>query len=755
MSVSEPDQLYYTFDAPPSGDPANLASLLGGKGGGLARMRAIGLPVPPGFTIPTTVCRRVLASGWFPRIDSALAAGLAELEKLLGRQLGAGEEPLLVSVRSGAPVSMPGMMDTVLNVGMSAELAEPLGRRSGDDRFGWDTYRRFIEGYASVVAQAPPTLLASLASDRTGGRPWAELHPSELAVAVPAWRKGLAEAGFDIPEQPREQVAAAVRAVFESWNSNRAEVYRRREGIPSDLATAATVQAMVFGNLGPDSGTGVVFTRNPSTGEPGMVGDFLAGAQGEDVVAGTHQTMPINELHRLWPDVAEELEQVAGVLEHELADMVDIEFTVERRRLWLLQFRVGKRSPRAALRLAVAMAEDPAFPLDRPDAVARVAHLLDAPPSEAPADLDPDAVTLADGLAASPGRAVGVVCLDADDAVARTAAGEEVILVRPETSPADVHGMAEARGLVTRFGGLMSHAAVVARSWGLPAVVGVSGIEIGPDGIVAGGHRVAVGELITVDGDRGLVLLGSHPGHGGEMGEVRILRRWREEQADTEAEAGPRAEVAGGPAELTDEACRRLLVLKGMATAEALAGLARADVDAVEAIMERLATVGQVMTGPGGRFLLTPEGTAAAEACFAAESAQARPHIEPVLERFHQLNSRFKQVVTDWQLRQVGGESIMNDHADPEYDASVLTALTVEVHGGICEVIEVVQQGLARIGHYRKRLDDAVAAIGAGDLQMVAHPLKESYHTVWFELHEELIRLSGRNRADETAAGRA
>jgi pyruvate,orthophosphate dikinase len=395
MSQPEPAALIIPFDAPPGVDGADLALLLGGKGAGLTRMRSIGLPVPPGFTIPTPVCRRVLAGGWFDELDDAIAQGIEQRELALGRRLGAPPDPLLVSVRSGAPVSMPGMMDTVLNVGMSAEAAEALNAGSGDERFGWDTYRRFIEGYLSVVAAAPPAALADAARRVRGDRPWGELEPGTLADAVVAWRAELVDMGYELPDSPMDQVAAAVRAVFASWRSHRAEVYRRREQISEDLATAATVQAMVFGNLGPDSGTGVVFTRDPSTGESGLVGDFLARAQGEDVVSGTHQTLPMDELGRLWPEVATELEQAARTLEHELADMVDIEFTVENRRLWLLQARTGKRSPRAALRLAVAMAEDPSFPLDRAGAVQRVAHLLEDPPTEVPAEPESSAVVLA------------------------------------------------------------------------------------------------------------------------------------------------------------------------------------------------------------------------------------------------------------------------------------------------------------------------------------------------------------------------
>ncbi len=768
---SDPAPLIHSFDAPPDVPAGELSAVLGGKGAGLTRMRALGLPVPPGFTIPTGVCRRVLASGWFAELDRAIAAGVAELEAGLGRRLGDPAAPLLVSVRSGAPVSMPGMMDTVLNVGCSADVAAALSARSGDARFGWDTWRRFLDGYVSVVLGAPPEGMAAAAREATGGRSWEELEADALAGAVPAWRQALAAAGYTVPDSPQEQITSAVAAVFRSWTSPRAETYRRREGIPADLGTAATVQAMVFGNLDDRSGTGVVFTRDPSSGADGLVGDFLVRAQGEDVVAGTHQTLPIAELARLWPDVYAELESVAAVLERELADMADIELTVEEGRLWILQSRVGKRSPRAALRLAVAMADDPAFPLTRADAVARVAGVLASPPTEeVRADDDAGVPVLVRGLGASPGRAVGVVSLDADDTVSRAAAGQAVILVRPETSPADVHGMAEAKGLVTRYGGLVSHAAVVARSWGLPAVVGAADLEITAEGITAGGMTVPVGAEITVDGDLGVVLVGSHPATGREVPEAAVLRAWQAqlgtaggapEPAGTAGDTGAEpaalvADDAGVPAaEVGRDDVLRLLVLKGMATPAALAEIARAEADAVAALLEALVADGQAKAGPAGRFLLTPEGTAAAEALYAAEAEVAGPVVEAHFDQFHHLNLRFKQVVTDWQMRTVGGELVPNDHSDPDYDAGVLDAICSEIHGGIAVVIDGVSQVLARIGSYRPRFDAAVAAIHAGDHQMVAHPLKDSFHTVWFELHEELIRLAGRNRADETAAGRA
>lgn len=756
---SEADTLLYPFDAPPPTDQDEWAAVLGGKGAGLARMRAMGMPVPPGFTLPTSVCHRVLADGWFDDLDGALGAAITELELALDRRLGDVDRPLLVSVRSGAPVSMPGMMDTVLNVGITPEAAVAIGRSSGDDRFGWDTYRRFIEGYAAVVCRASASTIEETMSLVARGRAFDAIAVDELSEVLGSWRAALAEVGHHIPEQPATQITEAIQAVFSSWRSERAEVYRREENISADLGTAATVQAMVFGNLGLDSGTGVAFTRDPSSGASVLMGDFLVGAQGEDVVAGTHQTQPISEMGERWPELADELQSLATQLEHDLCDMVDIEFTVEERRLWLLQARVGKRSPRAAVRLAVAMADDPTFPLSRAEAVARVADLLDDPPTEATDEVvaahdSEDVVVLATGLGASPGRVVGIVCLDPDSAVHESEAGQAVILIRPETSPSDIHGMAAARGLVTTLGGLVSHAAVVARSWGLPAVVGAGDIRIEADAIVAGEHRVPVGATVTVDGDHGRLLLGAHPGDGAELVEVSVLRRWL---ADIESSnpADPSGQAGLSSATVTDEECRRALALKGMATADAVADLLGVASDVAADTLAGLVEQGHASEGPGDRFLLTPDGTAAVEAAYEAESVGARPVIEAQLERFHDLNLRFKEVVTAWQMRDVDGESVMNDHTDPTYDGQVIDQLAAEIHGGICEVLDGICETVHRLEAYRARFEVALAALRGGDQEMMAHPLRDSYHTLWFELHEELIRLSGRNRADEAAAGRA
>ncbi|MEM8924634.1 MAG: PEP/pyruvate-binding domain-containing protein, partial [Actinomycetota bacterium] len=341
--------LAYSFATAPELDRAALSQLLGGKGAGLVAMTAAGLPVPPGFTFTTDACRRFLADGWTDDFDETLDRLRADLEQRTGKALGGTESPLLVSVRSGAPVSMPGMMDTVLNVGMNDDAEAALARASGDPAFAADTHRRFLLSYADVVLGAPAPVL----------------DEARTTTDVAGVRAVFAAAGLDVPTDPDRQVRNAVRAVFASWNGDRAVEYRRIEGIEGDLGTAATVQAMVFGNLGDHSGTGVAFSRDPSTGERGLMGDFLINAQGEDVVAGDHATLDLSELAGRWPAIHDELVGMAATLEHHVGDMVDIEFTVEQGLLWLLQARVGKRSPLAVFRVAVDMATEADFPLDR------------------------------------------------------------------------------------------------------------------------------------------------------------------------------------------------------------------------------------------------------------------------------------------------------------------------------------------------------------------------------------------------------
>ena len=613
--------LSLTFVEAAALDESDRAALLGGKGAGLVRMTELGLPVPPGFVLTTEACRTALDQGWSAALDRELADGLSWIEQQLGRRFGDTGSPLLVSARSGAPVSMPGMMDTVLNVGITEAVAEALSERSGGGPFGWDTARRFAQSYAAVVAAAPTELIGRLSARCLGPDDGRSLAPEALAAATRRFREELAAAGHAIPADPHTQLRQAVGAVFASWNSERARVYRRVEGIADDLGTAVTVQAMTFGNLGERSGTGVAFSRDPSTGERTLVGEFLPAGQGEDVVSGTHATRSLSEMRALWPETASELAEAVTVLERDLGDIADIEFTVEDGVLWLLQVRVGKRSPRAALRAAIDMAEDPGFPLARAGALARVSEILaDPPTAPAPESPAPAADVLAEGLAASPGRAVGVVCTDIDETLARAGRGEPVILVRRETSPADVAGMAEAAGLVTTVGGIVSHAAVVARSWGIPAVVGAAAIEVSAGGIVIDGRRVPAGETVTVDGDRGLLLRGAHPGSRMELEEVRVLRAWRVEleqhtgfHAASESDDGPELDLAE---------VRRVVGLKGVASADSLVDVLGCWPGPAGAAIAALVDEGAAQELPGGRIRLTREALAGVDELFRRDAAR-------------------------------------------------------------------------------------------------------------------------------------
>jgi pyruvate,orthophosphate dikinase len=737
---------YYPFDHQHDLDETELKALLGGKGAGLAVMTGLGIPVPPGFTIPTDVCRQYLETGWSDEMEQAVREGIAGIEASVGRRLGDPALPLLVSVRSGAAVSMPGMMDTVLDVGMSSEAARGLAELTGDDTFAWDTLRRHISSFCHVVGEADEGMkkLAERADD-------ADSIEASLLPLVEEIRR-LGEAGSPVSHDPYEQVLAAVEAVFRSWKSPRAIAYREREGIDPDMGTAATVQAMVFGNLGKGSGTGVAFSRDPSSGEPGLMGDFLIGAQGDDVVAGTHETMHLDEMATMWPDVWSELQAVASTLEHHTGDAVDLEFTVEEGRLWLLQSRAAKRSPLAVFRIAVAMANDETFPVDRAEAVRRCEPYLEHPPEILDGDpgdgVDPDDV-LATGLAASPGRAIGVVSLDPDDAVEREQNGEQVVLVREETSPADVHGMAASVGIVTTLGGLVSHAAVVARSWGLAAIVGAKGIEIREDALMCGDRRVEPGETVTVDGDNGRLLLGEHQIGSRVPPEVEIVRVWARSLETAEGAGGE------GTADATIDDCLRVIGLKGMGSSESIAEALDANPDHVAKLLEQLESDELVSPFAGGRFRAMPPALERMAELFEAEREGRETEFDAVLDRFHEPNMALKEIVTAWQMRTVDGAEVPNDHSDEAYDAGVIQRLKDEVHSGVGPLLDDVEALLPRLGRYAGRLETALERLDGGDERYVAHPMLDSYHTVWFELHEELIHLSGRDRKSEAQAGRA
>src|ERR671939_688811 len=499
------EKYVYDFDEPSDGG----RELLGGKGVGLAEMTGLGVPVPAGFTVTTDACRAYMANGkQLPDgLEDEVEEHLAALEERTGKRFGDAEDPLLVSVRSGSAVSMPGMMDTILNLGLGDEAVQGLAVGTGNARFAHDSYRRLIQMYGEVVdgidAHRFEQALTDLKAAR-GASQDVDLTAEDLAELIETYKRIYREAtGRDFPQDPREQLARAVRAVFDSWETPRAQVYRRAHRIPDDLGTAVNVVQMVFGNKGDDSGTGVAFTRDPATGESGLYGEFLPNAQGEDVVAGIRTPQPLEQMKEVLPEAFDQLLDTMRRLEEHYRDMQDIEFTVEDDRLYLLQTRSAKRTAAAALKAAVEMVEEGLIAEE--DAIARI------DPSQLDQLLHPmldpgaDYEVAARGLNASPGAASGKLVLDADTAAERGQAGEDVILVRWETTPDDIHGMIQAKGILTAHGGMTSHAAVVARGMGKPCVSGCEGLELDKDsGVVRiGGHELHVGDVITIDGSTG------------------------------------------------------------------------------------------------------------------------------------------------------------------------------------------------------------------------------------------------------------
>ncbi len=491
----------------------NQKDLLGGKGANLAEMTRLGLPVPPGFTITTEACRTYLQRGSEPaelRVQVTMA--LRRLEDQVGRRLGDTVDPLLVSVRSGAKFSMPGMMETVLNVGLNDYSVGGLAEAAGDERFAWDSYRRLVQMFGKTVLDLDGDLFASAldaAKAAKGVTSDVDLDAGDLKTLVETFKQIVVDhTGRDFPQDPREQLDLATRAVFDSWNTPRARLYRRRERIPNDLGTAVNVCTMVFGNLGDTSGTGVCFTRDPATGRPGVYGDYLANAQGEDVVAGIRNTLTLEELGRLDPVSYEQLRQIMRRLETHYRDLCDIEFTIERGRLWMLQTRVGKRTAAAAFRIAAQLVDEQLITMD--EALDRVAGQQLVQLMFPQFDTSADRVALTKGVAASPGAAVGTVVFDSATAVAKAAAGEPVILVRRETNPDDLEGMIASAGILTSRGGKTSHAAVVARGMGKTAVCGAEELDVD---VVSGTARAGdtvlrTGDVISIDGSTGEVFLG-------------------------------------------------------------------------------------------------------------------------------------------------------------------------------------------------------------------------------------------------------
>ena len=468
--------------------------------------------MPGGFTITTDACRAYMDSGWPKGLDAEISKHLAALEKKMGRRLGDPVDPLLVSVRSGAKFSMPGMMDTVLNLGLNDESVEGLAKQTDDERFAYDSYRRFISMYGRIVLDIEGEVfdrLLDTAKEWDGVTTDADVSAETLRRLCERYKDVVRqETGKAFPQDPMVQLKGAIEAVFRSWNGARAISYRVRERISHDLGTAVNVQSMVFGNRDDNSGTGVGFTRNAATGENKPYGDFLINAQGEDVVAGIRNTEDLDALAKHFPAIHKELLAIFARLEKHYRDMCDTEFTIEQGKLWMLQTRVGKRTGAAALRMAVEMTEQKGWKISRPEAVMRVtAEHLDQVLH--PQFSGKDLTIIATGLAASPGAAVGRAYFTADDAADAADRGEKVVLVRSETSPEDVHGMQVSEGILTARGGLVSHAAVVARGWGIPAVVGAEAVKIDGKAFTANGFTVREGDVISLDGTTGQVILGA------------------------------------------------------------------------------------------------------------------------------------------------------------------------------------------------------------------------------------------------------
>ncbi len=540
---SAPEKWVYNFGAGGADGDASMRNLLGGKGANLAEMSSLGLPVPPGFTLTTDVCTAYYDNerNYPAGLEAQVEAALARVGELVDRTFGDKDKPLLVSVRSGARASMPGMMDTVLNLGLTDETVKGLEALSGDARFAYDSYRRFIQMYSDVVLEVDHHVFEEILEDfkdDNGLDLDTDLTAENWKDIITAYKGAVEDQlGKPFPQDAKEQLWGAIGAVFGSWRNDRAETYRRLHNIPESWGTAVNVQAMVFGNMGLTSATGVAFTRDPSTGENAYYGEFLINAQGEDVVAGIRTPQALTEASRekmgetkpsletAMPETYKELIEVFDRLEKHYKDMQDIEFTIQDGKLWMLQTRNGKRTASAALKIAVDLCEEGL--IDKETAVTRVdAAALDQllHPS-----LDPDAPRdlLTQGLPASPGAASGEVVFDSDEAERLAQDGRKVILVRVETSPEDIHGMHAAEGIVTARGGMTSHAAVVARGMGRPCVCGAGDVRISGDVFTAGGREVKKGEIVTIDGSTGQVFVGAVPTVQPELsGDFARLMEW-------------------------------------------------------------------------------------------------------------------------------------------------------------------------------------------------------------------------------------
>ncbi|MFO1319006.1 MAG: pyruvate, phosphate dikinase [Burkholderiales bacterium] len=747
---------------------------LGGKAWGVNRMRALGLPVPPAFVVTTVTCREYFERGAavLDQLWPSVTDHVARLESDTGRRFGALTRPLLVSVRSGAAHSMPGMMDTILDLGINAAVEMALAAESRSERYAADTRQRFEAQFTRIVL---------------------------------AGRSGV------VPADPWMQLRAALAAVFDSWHSPRARAYRRNRGLSEDGGTAVMVQAMVFGNLDDHSGSGVLFSRNPLTGHAPPWGEWLGQAQGEDVVSGDRTPSPLESLREQQPDVHAELMRATALLERDARDLQDVEFTVESGRLWLLQCRVAKRSPQAALRAAVAFAEEGLITPD--EALSR----LDAEPFRhlSMLSLAPEAAStppVAAGEPACPGIACGFVVDDPQQAEARARWGDDVILARPTTSPEDLHGVIAARGLITEQGGSTSHAAVVSRELGRPCIVGCG------EGTVA----TLVGRHVTMDGATGRIWQGDlsiDRGPAAADDDARKLIDWALARvpvriahvsvaaADAldldalgplwrsglrrgaavrgrilETEEGVHAAVAAGvttlyvrhllPAALASHhharrqresfsaasaaadtghhdtsplTLLRLAALKGRAGAELLGDALALPVDATMGAYRPLCDLGWCLWTAG-----TLRITAAGRERLSQLLTDERRNVDAALaadvyREFSDLNIELKRAMTAWQIKPAGGP---NDHADGDYDAKVLQQIDA-LHRRFVPFSVRLAALAPRFALYRDRLDRAAARLAAGDVRFVATIIADSYHTVWYELHEDLLSVAGLTRRQQ------
>jgi len=664
MSGPYTQPLVYFFGQGRADGTAAMKDVLGGKGAGLAEMTTIGIPVPPGFTIASSLCLSYLDSRQFPkRLQVQVENALHRVESATAKHFGDGDNPLLVSVRSGAAVSMPGMMETILNLGLNDATVEGLTRQSRNPQFAWDSYRRFVQMYGSVVfdlSRKPFEHILEEHRQRCKVERDIDLSVEEMQAIVRRFKDHVrAEAGREFPEDPLDQLWGAIAAVFESWNTRRAIDYRKLHDIPDTMGTAVNVVAMVYGNLGEDSGTGVAFTRDPSTGARALYGEYLLNAQGEDVVSGSRTPLPIATLKDRLPASYQELERVARTLERHFRDVQDMEFTIERGTLYMLQTRRGQRSGQAAVRVACEMVDEEL--ISEEEAVARIPprdlDQLLHPTIDPTSQLD----LLTTGLPASPGAACGTIVFDADRAEKLGRAGQSVILVRRETSPEDFHGMVMAKAVLTARGGMTSHAAVVARGMGKPCVAGAQELQVDERGghLAVNGRQLAEGEWITVDGGTGQVFAGQAALRTPELsGDFLRLMQWADRirqlrvrvNADTPADAHRGRDFGAEGIGL----CRtehmffdgdRLIAMREMIVAQdtdgrkrALAKLLpmqRSDFEAIFRAMEGFPVTIRLLDPPLHEFL--PKEPSEIEA-LAAELRISVDALQAVIDRLHEVN---------------------------------------------------------------------------------------------------------------------